>query len=71
MNLSKILILLGSTLVLLGAVMRIPGIDRLGRLPGDVRIEGKGFGFYFPWVSGLVVSLFLSLLFYLLGRGRG
>jgi hypothetical protein len=37
----------------------------LGRLPGDIRIEGEGGGFYFPIVTCLVVSVVLSLLVWL------
>jgi DUF2905 family protein len=37
----------------------------LGRLPGDIRIEGESGGFYFPLVTCLVVSVVLSLLVWL------
>jgi hypothetical protein len=41
---------------------------RVGRLPGDIRIEGPRGGFYFPVVTCLLVSVVLSLLFWLFGR---
>ena len=37
----------------------------LGRLPGDIRIEGASGGFYFPLVTCLVISVVLSLLVWL------
>ncbi|GAB6049739.1 hypothetical protein JCM16106_05830 [Hydrogenophilus islandicus] len=37
----------------------------LGRLPGDIVIEKENFTFYFPITTSLVVSLLLSLLFWL------
>jgi len=37
----------------------------LGRLPGDIRVEKEHFSFYFPVVTCLLVSLVLSLLFWL------
>jgi DUF2905 family protein len=37
----------------------------LGRLPGDIRIEGESGGFYFPLMTCLVVSVVLSLLVWL------
>lgn len=37
----------------------------LGRLPGDIRIEGESGGFYFPVVTCLVLSVVLSLLVWL------
>jgi hypothetical protein len=33
----------------------------LGRLPGDIRLEGDGFFVSFPWVTCLAISLGLSL----------
>jgi hypothetical protein len=33
-----------------------------GRLPGDIRIEGNGGGFYFPVMTCIVLSVALSLI---------
>jgi hypothetical protein len=40
----------------------------LGRLPGDIRIETEGGGFYFPIVTCIVVSIVISLLFWIFRR---
>jgi hypothetical protein len=40
----------------------------LGSLPGDLHIERKGFSFYFPLTTGLVISLVVSLLVWFLRR---
>jgi len=40
----------------------------LGRLPGDIVVERGSFGFYFPIVTCLVVSVVVSLIFWLLNR---
>lgn len=58
----RLLIALG--LVLLIAGLLWPWLARLpwGRLPGDIAIERDGFGFYFPWVTSLVISIVLTLL---------
>ena len=37
----------------------------LGRLPGDIRIEGRRGGFYFPIVTCLIVSALLTLVSWL------
>jgi hypothetical protein len=34
----------------------------VGRLPGDIRIEGEHSSFYFPIATCLLISLLLSLL---------
>ena len=66
------LFILGSLLVLLGAFLyfgvRLP--FRLGRLPGDIIHRGEHTTFYFPIVTCLVLSLGLSLLFWLFGHLR-
>jgi hypothetical protein len=40
----------------------------LGRLPGDIVIERGNFYFYLPITTAIIVSLLLSLLFWLFGR---
>ena len=58
----RLLILLGLVLLLAGFAW--PWLSKLplGRLPGDITIERENFSFYFPITTGLLVSLFLSLL---------
>jgi hypothetical protein len=72
-ELGKLLILLGLALVLLGALLtagpKLPSyLGWLGRLPGDIRIEGKAGSFYFPLMTCLLVSALLSFLFWLFRR---
>jgi hypothetical protein len=40
----------------------------LGRLPGDIRIEGENGSFYFPITSSILVSIVLSVLLNLISR---
>jgi len=40
----------------------------LGRLPGDIRIEGENGSFYFPVVSSIVVSVILTIVINLFAR---
>jgi hypothetical protein len=62
------LVLFGIALVVLGLAW--PWLSKLGlgRLPGDLRIEREGFGFYFPLTTSLIVSIVLSLLLWLFRR---
>ena len=57
--------------VLLVAADRIPGLGTLfswfGKLPGDISIKRDNFSFYFPIGTSIVLSVLLSLLFYLVG----
>jgi hypothetical protein len=65
---NRFLILIG--LVLVAAGLLWPYLARLGlgRLPGDIAIRGEHGGFYFPIVTCLVVSLVLSLIFWMMGK---
>jgi hypothetical protein len=56
------LIIAGIVLILLGLAWPLIAKLGLGRLPGDIRIERDGFTFYFPIVTGLIVSVVLSLI---------
>lgn len=40
----------------------------LGRLPGDIRIEREGFSVYFPLMSCILISIILSIFFWLFKR---
>ena len=40
----------------------------LGRLPGDIRIETEGGGFYFPLMTCLIISVVLSLILWFIRR---
>jgi hypothetical protein len=64
------LIVAGVILVAIGLVVsfsnRLP--IHLGRLPGDIRIEGKNSAFYFPLTTCLLLSAIVSLVMWLLRR---
>jgi hypothetical protein len=66
----RLLITAGVVLIVIGAVVILverTGI-RFGRLPGDIRIEGRRGGFYFPVVTCLLLSVVLSLIAWLFNR---
>lgn len=70
----KYIILIGATIVLVGAVIYFFGdkLHWLGRLPGDIRVEGKnGGGFYFPIVTCIVISILLNVVIALIRRFFG
>ncbi len=71
-DLGKLLLVLGGVIVLVGAVLLLAGRLNLplGRLPGDIVYRGKNTVLYFPIVTCILVSVVLSLIFWLFGRGR-
>ena len=62
------LITIGLVLVVAGLLWPWLAKLGLGRLPGDIRIERDGFGFYFPLTTGLIVSVVLSIIIWLLRK---
>jgi len=62
------LIAIGIVLVAVGLLW--PWLSRLGlgRLPGDIVVQRGGFGFYFPIVTCLIISVVLSFILWLLNR---
>jgi hypothetical protein len=66
----KTLVIAGLSLAAIGALLllgeRLP--IKLGRLPGDIRIEGKNGSFYFPVVTCLLLSAIASLVLWLFNR---
>jgi hypothetical protein len=67
-SMSRILITIGIILVVAGVLWPWLGRLGLGHLPGDIMIERRGFTFYAPIMTGLVISVVLSLIFWLLSR---
>ena len=63
-----VIIIGGLCLVFAGWLIYTGWLSWFGRLPGDVRYEGEHVQVYVPIVSMLLLSLVLSLLFYLLRR---
>lgn len=65
---AKRLIILGIVLILTGLAW--PWLSRLGigHLPGDIHIKRGGFDFYLPLTSSILISLVLSLIFWILRK---
>lgn len=65
---NRLLIVLGLALVALGLAWPWLGRIPWGRLPGDIVVQREHFGFYFPLTTGLIVSIALSIVIWLLRR---
>jgi len=65
----RVLLLLGIGIALIGGLLMLGArIPWLGRLPGDIAVERENFRFYFPIMTSVVISVVLSLLFWLFRR---
>ncbi|MDX1404173.1 MAG: DUF2905 domain-containing protein [Woeseiaceae bacterium] len=61
----KTLVVLGLLLVIAGLAWPWLGKLPLGRLPGDIVVNRDNFRFYFPLTTMIIVSIVLSLVFWL------
>jgi heme/copper-type cytochrome/quinol oxidase subunit 2 len=66
------LVFLGLMVAALGLVFMLAGKTNLpvGRLPGDIVYRGKHTIFYFPLATSILISVVLTLVFYVLGKIR-
>jgi hypothetical protein len=71
-DLGKALIFFGAMIAIVGVVLLLASRANLpiGRLPGDIVYRGKNSSFYFPIVTCIVISVVLSLVFWVIGRFR-
>lgn len=65
---AKWLITIGIVLVALGLAWPLLAKLGLGSLPGDIKFERKGFTFYFPITTGLIVSALITLVLWIFRR---
>jgi hypothetical protein len=65
-EIGKSLIIFGVILIAVGLFLTFFNkIPFLGKLPGDIYIQKKNFSFYFPLMTSLLISVVLSLIFWL------
>ena len=74
----RLFLFLGIFFLGLALVVRLVGkgfgkgiFSVLGHLPGDIVVDRPGFKFYFPLMTSLLISVGVSLLFYLFSRFSG
>lgn len=68
--LARFLIFAGVSMLILGLILLVSSKLGLGlfRLPGDIVVKRDNFTFYFPWVTGIVISIVLSIILGLFAR---
>jgi len=69
-SLGKLLMVFGAVLLAIGVLLTFAGRWNLplGCLPGDLVYRGKNTVFYFPLATSVLISIVLSLIFYVVGR---
>jgi len=70
-ELAKGLILPGVVLVAVGLILLFfQKVPFLGKLPGDILVKRENFTFSFTLATGIVVSLLISLILWVIGKLR-
>lgn len=64
----KFLITAGVILLVAGLLWPWIGKLGLGRLPGDISVEREGFRFYAPIMTCLIISVVVTVIFWLFRR---
>ena len=60
---SKVLIILGAILILIGLIYPYLQSLGIGRLPGDIVVKKENFNLYFPVTSAIIISILLTIIF--------
>lgn len=71
-EIGKLLVWLGLVMAGVGLVLLLATRTHLplGRLPGDILYRGKHTTFYFPLMTSILLSVVLSVIFYVIGKVR-
>ncbi len=66
----KWLVVAGAVIVVIGVLVILLGRVGLFRLPGDISFGGRNWRVYFPLASSILLSLVLTLIFWLIQHFR-
>ncbi|MBB6449513.1 hypothetical protein HNR44_001462 [Geomicrobium halophilum] len=65
------LMITGVVLIVIGLIWQVGGrFLPIGRLPGDILFKSGSTTIYFPIVTCIILSVVLSLIFFIMGRFR-
>jgi len=68
-DIGKMLIVFGIAAIVIGGILMLSGkIPWLGNLPGDILVRKKNFTFYFPLATSILLSILLTLIFWLIKK---
>ena len=62
---NKILVFIGIVIIAIGLLWPVISKMPFGKLPGDIAIKKEGFQLYFPVTTMIIISLVLSVIFWL------
>ena len=70
-QLGKMLVITGALIFILGVIMLFSDrLPFLGKLPGDISFKSGTMKIYIPLATSIIISIILTILLNLFGRGR-
>ncbi len=68
----RLLIFFGLLLIIIGLILLVFGRFNIpvGRLPGDMTWRGRGWTISFPLATSILLSVILTLIFWIINRFR-
>ena len=68
-DLGRALLVMGIVIAVVGVLLMLAGrVPWLGRLPGDIYVQRGNWTFDFPLATSIVISIVLTLGFWLFSR---
>ena len=68
-DIGKMLIIFGVASIVIGGILMLSGkVPWIGKLPGDILVRKKNFTFYFPLATSILISVLLTLIFWLIKK---
>jgi hypothetical protein len=68
-DIGKMLIIFGVAAIVIGGILMLSGkVPWIGKLPGDILVQKKNFTFYFPLATSILISVLLTLIFWLIKK---
>lgn len=68
---AKFLIITGVILVIAGVIIHFsPKLPLPGKLPGDIVIDRENFKLYFPITTSILISVIISVIFFLINKAK-
>jgi cobalamin synthase len=66
-SIGKYLIVFGAVILVAGIILTFfPRLNFFGKLPGDISIKKENYSVYFPIVTSIVISILLTLIFWII-----
>ena len=70
-DVGRALLVIGVVTALAGLLLMLAGrVPGLGRLPGDIVVQRGPWTFYFPLATSILISVGLTVLFWVFGGRR-